>query len=470
MLQLDASYVLLHQTKEEEATDDKIQSQIIDCENLTVPEVKEKCDICVAQRTTYFQTLFHLIKCHIGSGIFAVGDVFRNHTGLLLGPLLTICLGIVCICDNHILANCSKEIKHRQNLSFYPSFPDTMEWAFQSGPSLFRKCSSAVREVVKGLNLMTQLGCCIVYFIFTSSSLQSLLRMLARHGIVMDEHLMIVIIFLPVVLTIFMANLRFLTLFSVLSSVFVFSAVALTLYVSSSDLPPITTRPTIAHWSQIPLFFGTSIYCFEGIAKTWPLNGSTPPIMAPLRHCNLLIVLLALVGTLFVVIAFICFIKFVDDVASHHLSYSLSQTYLCSEVVHLTIALGLLFSYTLQFHIALMLVWPELVTEHGPAQHTVLAELALRLIIALATFTAVEVLPSLGVFVSLTGAVCGTLLALMMPPLCDLALYWSCHSRPWKHSFDFFSIVLAVIGLVTGVLYTTVVMIKGFPDDTPPQK
>lgn len=57
----------------------------------------------------------------------------------------------------------------------------------------------------------------------------------------------------------------------------------------------------------------------------------------------------------------------------------------CSEIVHLTIALGLLFSYTLQFHIALMLVWPELVTDHGPKRHKMLAELGVRLALALST-------------------------------------------------------------------------------------
>ncbi|XP_046684180.1 proton-coupled amino acid transporter 1-like [Homalodisca vitripennis] len=446
-------------------------SELGDCVNQSISEKKENLDICVSRRTTYFQTLFHLIKCHVGSGIFTVGDVFHYHSGLWIAPLLTVCLGIVCVCDNHILADCTNEIRKRKNIYSYPTFPETMELAFKFGPRLFQSCSMTVREIAKGLNILTQLGCCIVYFIFISSALQSLLQMLARHGIIMDEHLIIVIIFFPIVMTIFMFHLKFLTIFSVMASVFFFCAVSLTLYISSSDLPPPTPRPTIAHWSQIPLFFGTSVYCFEGIVKTLPLHGDMSYPDKQVRPYTVLIVILAVVGSLFVVIAFICFMKFVDDLATHNfndqITFSFIQHYLCSEIVHLTIALGLLFSYTLQFHIALMLVWPELVKEHGPKRHTMLAELCVRLLLALCTFTAVEVVPKLGVFMSLTGAVCGTLLALLMPPLCDLALHWDLHPSPWKHLFDFFSIFLAVTGFFTGMFYTAVIMIKGFPDEMP---
>lgn len=52
----------------------------------------------------------------------------------------------------------------------------------------------------------------------------------------------------------------------------------------------------------------------------------------PVRHLSLLIVILAAVGSLFVIIALICFIKFVDELAGEHfaenLVFSLTQTYL----------------------------------------------------------------------------------------------------------------------------------------------
>lgn len=52
----------------------------------------------------YFETIINLIKAYSGSGMFAMGDAFKN-AGLLLGPLLTIFIGIICFYGNHILVS-----------------------------------------------------------------------------------------------------------------------------------------------------------------------------------------------------------------------------------------------------------------------------------------------------------------------------------------------------------------------------
>lgn len=46
--------------------------------------------------------MMHLFKGNVGSGIFALGDAFKN-AGLLLAPPLTIFLGIICVHAQHIL-------------------------------------------------------------------------------------------------------------------------------------------------------------------------------------------------------------------------------------------------------------------------------------------------------------------------------------------------------------------------------
>lgn len=46
----------------------------------------------------------HHFKGNVGSGIFALGDAFKN-AGLLLAPPLTIFLGFICIHAQHILVS-----------------------------------------------------------------------------------------------------------------------------------------------------------------------------------------------------------------------------------------------------------------------------------------------------------------------------------------------------------------------------
>lgn len=50
----------------------------------------------------YLETMMHLFKGNVGSGIFALGDAFK-HAGLLLAPPLTMFLGIICVHAQHIL-------------------------------------------------------------------------------------------------------------------------------------------------------------------------------------------------------------------------------------------------------------------------------------------------------------------------------------------------------------------------------
>lgn len=56
-----------------------------------------------------------------------------------------------------------------------------------------------------------------------------------------------------------------------------------------------------------------------------------------------------------------------------------------TEVVQLTIAVGLLFSYALQFHVAVTFVWPDFNRKHGPFKNPVLAECGVRLGLAMIT-------------------------------------------------------------------------------------
>lgn len=50
----------------------------------------------------YLETMMHLFKGNVGSGIFALGDAFK-HAGLLLAPPLTMFLGVICVHAQHIL-------------------------------------------------------------------------------------------------------------------------------------------------------------------------------------------------------------------------------------------------------------------------------------------------------------------------------------------------------------------------------
>ncbi|XP_046676958.1 proton-coupled amino acid transporter 3-like isoform X6 [Homalodisca vitripennis] len=314
------SFYLLEQGKPNDTSED--------VENQPEEKGSDGHSLGVKHPTTYLESLFHLIKGNIGSGVFAMGDAFKN-AGLLLAPVLTIFLGFVCIYGNHVLINCSKELGRRRKMRQYPTFPDTMEWSFQTGPKCFQRFSHTIRFLVSLFNIMAQLGFCSVYFVFISSTLHTVLPLQSE-----------------------MKN---------------------------------------------PDKFGSRF--------------------------GVLNVGMTIVGCALLWVGFVGYLKYGEDVAGS-LTLNLPKNSLFSEVVQLTIAIGLLFSYALQFHVAVTFVWPDYNRKYGPFKHPVLAECGIRLGMALITFVAAEVVPKLGLFISLLGSVSSTALALVFPPLCDLALHW----------------------------------------------
>lgn len=73
------------------------------------------------------------------------------------------------------------------------------------------------------------------------------------------------VILLPILLTALIRNLKYLAPFSTLANVLMCIGIIIVLYYSSQDIPSVTERRYIADWQQLPLFFGTAVYAFEGI-------------------------------------------------------------------------------------------------------------------------------------------------------------------------------------------------------------
>lgn len=50
----------------------------------------------------YGDTMLHLFRGNIGSGLLAMGDAFKNG-GIVFAPIMTAILGILCVHSQHLL-------------------------------------------------------------------------------------------------------------------------------------------------------------------------------------------------------------------------------------------------------------------------------------------------------------------------------------------------------------------------------
>ncbi|XP_076669235.1 proton-coupled amino acid transporter 2 isoform X3 [Andrena cerasifolii] len=430
--------------------------------------------ISVNHPTSYLETMMHLFKGNVGSGIFALGDAFKN-AGLLLAPPLTIFLGVICVHAQHILVKCNEEATRRVNDPAATSgFAGTVEMCFATGPLALRKYSVLMRKLVNIFLCITQLGFCCVYFVFIAKNMKQVLDV---YGISMDVHQHMAVILIPIMLSTWIRNLKYLVPLSSLANFLVTSGYLATMYIMCHDLPPIQERRYIADWHQLPLFFGTVIYSFEGITLVLPLKNEMKKPSNFNKALGVLNVGMVIVGTMFVAMGFISYLKYGDAVAgSVTLNLQSSEVVDGKSVVVLSslpqcimvaISLSILFTYALQFYVPVAIVWPGIVDQFGPFKWPVLAETVFRSALCFLTFVLAEAIPQLGLFISLVGAVSSTALALIFPPIIEMVVCWQNASLSvFTMTKDIVIVLIGFLGFATGTYESLTSIIQAFSAKT----
>ncbi|XP_035789375.1 proton-coupled amino acid transporter-like protein pathetic isoform X1 [Anopheles albimanus] len=431
-------------------------------------------------KTSYLETLMHLFKGNIGTGCYAMGDAFRNG-GLLLATTLTLFLGFVCVHCQHVLLNCANLMQQRRErerdelgnghgkalADGQPlDFADTVGCCFQYGPVPFRRWAATMRHIVNVFICVTQLGFCCIYFVFISSNYKQIGD---RYGLELTTHHYMALLLVPIILTSIITQLKFLSYCSMIANVFMTFGIGITFYYALKDLPAmageLATRGLVGETERIPLFFGTAIFAFEGIALVLPLQNEMRRPADFGRTFGVLNVGMVFIVTLFTVFGFVGYLRWGEEVQGS-MTLNLPDNEALAEGVKMMIATGVLLGFALQFFVAIMILWPMVESRSATARHyPVLCEMIFRILLVLMTFLIAKFVPSLGLFISLIGAFCSSALALMFPPIIELIVAYSTPGeRPtaWLLAKNVCILLLAVLGFATGTYESFSKIIQAF--------
>lgn len=83
-----------------------------------------------------FETLVHLLKGSLGTGILAMPNAFCN-SGLVVGVIATIIIGALCTYCLHVLIRAQYKLCKRLRVPIL-SYPDSMKYALEQGPQCMR--------------------------------------------------------------------------------------------------------------------------------------------------------------------------------------------------------------------------------------------------------------------------------------------------------------------------------------------
>lgn len=81
----------------------------------------------------------------------------------------------------------------------------------------------------------------------------------------LNIRLYILLLAIPLVPLGIIRTLKYLVPFSALATAFIMFSLAITLWYTLTDLPPIETRHQFSSMAQLPLFFSTVLFAMEGI-------------------------------------------------------------------------------------------------------------------------------------------------------------------------------------------------------------
>nr|XP_002710367.2 proton-coupled amino acid transporter 2 [Oryctolagus cuniculus] len=404
---------------------------------------------------TEFQTLIHLLKGNMGTGILGLPLAVKN-AGILMGPLSLLVMGFIACHCMHILVRCAQHFCHRLNKPFM-DYGDTVMHGLEASPSAWlRDHAQWGRHIVSFFLIVTQLGFCCVYIVFLADNLKQVVEAVNsttnnchyNETVVLTptvDSRLYMLAFLPfLVLLVFIRNLRVLTVFSLLANIsMLVSLVILTQFIAQ-EIPDPSRLPLVASWKTYPLFFGTAIFSFESIGVVLPLENK----MKDARHFPAMLSLgMSIITAMYTGVGALGYLRFGDDIKAS-ITLNLPNCWLYQSVKLLYIV-GILCTYALQFFVPAEIIIPFAVSQVSKRWALPL-DLSIRLAMVFLTGILAILVPRLDLVLSLVGSVSSSALALIIPPLLEITTYYSEGMSPLAIIKDALISVMGFVGFVAG--------------------
>jgi len=364
-----------------------------------------------------FAAWINLIKMNVGIGVLSMPNAFAN-AGLALGVGFMVAVPIIFIHSMLLLVRSAQTITRRLNAGFM-DYADVVEATFNSVPRM-RKFSKAARYAVDTFLLISQVGGFAVYILFVSQNLQTVLASDA-FDLHWDYRIYLAISF-PITVLICsirnIGNLSWLMVFANVSEFFIITVVFY--YLFREPLPSLEGRDLVAPLEKLPISFGSVMFCLAGVGIVLPLENKmkTPKTMGGFG--GVLFNGMSFISLLYIVMGFFGYWVYGNQMrTSGSITLNLPQNEIWANSARLMSSLAILLTNPLQFYIAIIIIFPIIAPRVDPKHH-LLAEYSLRYGIILICYGFAAVVPRLDLFVSLTGAITTSALALIFPCILDL--------------------------------------------------
>jgi len=391
------------------------------------------------------ETMVHLLKGNIGSGIFSMPFAF-SEAGLWFGLFGLPFMALICTHCMQLLVRTAKVMKERQG-NFIVNYADVAEAVCVTGTKRIRKHGVMLRKIVNTFICVTQIGFCCIYLVFVSNNIQEVFsHFFPDLGWSIPIYMGILTV--PLIFLNWIRNLKLLAPISAVGNVLQLFNIIVVFYYTCQDLPSVSTRPAIGPLDKMPLFFATSIFTFEGIALVLPIqNDMKHPQDFPGRT-GLLNVAMTLVTIIYVAVGFFGYLKY-GEAVNPTVTLNLPEGDILAIMVKISTVLAVFASYAMQFYVPIPILMPILTKKLSCIGSDFIIEYGYRTIMVLVIFGAAAAIPKLDLFISLVGAIGSSFLGVIFPAMLDILADWPNISRI-RLTKDSVIIIFGLLGFVTG--------------------
>ncbi|XP_011155399.2 proton-coupled amino acid transporter-like protein pathetic isoform X2 [Solenopsis invicta] len=371
-----------------------------------------------APLTSDFAVFMHLVKCAIGTGILFLPHAFRR-TGYAMSLVCGIVIGTLGIHTAIIIVQCSQVLCRRNRVPML-DFAETAQFSFQAGPERIRKYARLFGVVTNVIICFVHFQAAVIYILYVATSFQQVIEFFS--GLEMDPRVYIVIFFPFTCVLGFVPNLKYLTPFSVIGTLFLFLGVCTAFYYFLDDVPDPRRLNALTEVLPVPMYCAIFLFALHNMTLYLPLENT----MRHPGHMPRLIVASTLLNIVtYLAFGFLGYNKYLD--ACDTVIKNLPMVETLAQIVKIAISLSVLFTFGLAYYVPISVLWPMIRARIATKSslHHRFYESSLRLGGVIGTTLLAIAVPQMVPLLGLFSALGISTMMLLIPILIETSTKWA---------------------------------------------
>ncbi|CAG4984943.1 unnamed protein product [Parnassius apollo] len=380
--------------------------------------------------TSNMDTLTHLLKASLGTGILAMPKAFKS-AGLISGIFFTVLVAMICTHCAYVLIKCA-HVLYKKTRRTTMSYPEVAESALENGPQWARQWANSFRIFILVSLFLTYFGTCSVYAVIVATNIsQVVLHYLEDHKDVLGIRIFIIALLLPLILMAWIRNLKYLAPVSMIANLFMGVGLGITFYylvgTGGLSFDKVTAVKPPVEW---PEFFSLTIFAMEAIGVVMPLENAMKTPRSMLGFCGVLNKGMSGVTLVYILLGFLGYLRYGDEVQDS-INLNLEQDNIPAQIVQIAIAIAVYCTFGLQFFVCIDIMWNCIKDKF--TKRPDLADYIMRTIMVTACVLLAVAVPTIAPFMGVIGAFCFSLLGLIAPAFIEIITFWEIGYGPYNY-------------------------------------